>query len=78
MTIYKRFLNEKDPKKVPYKVNRRSIMQIQHDKDGWPISGIPSLLAKNLKIVQKREIDYPEDCITEKDRRAHRRKLKNR
>jgi len=76
MTIYKRFKNEKDPSNVPYKVNRRSVMQIQHDEKGWPISGIPSLFAKDLKIVQEREIEYPDDCITEKDRRAHRRKLK--
>jgi len=39
-----------DPAKVPYKIHRRAVKQLQKDETGKPISGVPDLFAKNCKF----------------------------
>jgi len=38
------------PDSVSYKVSKKSVLQIQLDENGWPLSKVKSLLAKNLKL----------------------------
>lgn len=62
-----------DPAKVTYKVFLRSVNQLQGLKGDKP------MLAKDL-LLFKKDIDYPEDCITlsqrKKYKREHNKKLK--
>ena len=41
-----------DPSTVKYKVNLRSVNQVQLDENGDPISGRPPLIAKDLKLFK--------------------------
>ena len=65
------------PSTITYKVHRRSVNQLQRDKNGHPLSGDKPMLAGDCTIFNK-DLDYPEDCITEKQRKAFKRKAKKK
>lgn len=60
-----------DPLDITYKSFRRAANQLQQ------VHGDIPMLAGELYLY-KRDIEYPEDCITVKQRRAYKRKLKNK
>lgn len=66
--IFKEYMNHPNPEEVIYRVHRRSIMQIQKDEDGIPISGVVSLKAKDCQLREKRKT-YPKNVISKTERR---------
>ena len=74
MKTYKDFLVA-DPNLIRYKVSRRAAKQLQRDEHGKAISGVPSLLARNLVLKRDDGIAYPDTCITDKERRSFRKSL---
>ena len=58
------------PDEIKYKVFKRSVNQLQN------IHGDRPMLAGELFLF-KRDIEYPEDCITQSQRRKYKRDLKN-
>lgn len=58
-----------DIETVTFRVNRRSIAQLQKDEEGNPISGVKSLLAKD--IPQFTSNFYPKEVITKKQITKH-------
>lgn len=70
--IYHEYSTHPDPRSIRYKVHRRSAMQIQRDEQGNPLSGVKDMFAKDLKLKED-FIEYPEDIITHKQRKAWRR-----
>lgn len=64
-----------DIESITYKVHRRSARQLQRTPDGQPVSGVKSLKAKDL-YLDTRKIEYPEDILTNKQRKAYKKKLK--
>jgi hypothetical protein len=70
---YTDYMAHPDPMSIVYKVHRRSVMQIQRDDDGNPLSGVKSLFAKELLL--KREIfEVPKDVISKSQHRKHKSK----
>lgn len=67
MNIHKEF-STVDPDKVKYKVFKRSVNQLQG------VHGDKPLLTKDL-FLKKKDIEYPEDCITTSQRRAYKKSL---
>ena len=63
-----------DPKTINYKLHLRSVKQLQREKHGYEYR---PMLAKDLYIVDE-SIDYPENCITLKDRRKYEQRFKRR
>lgn len=47
---YKKFTTT-DPETIKYKVHKRTALQLQMDDKGYPLSGAPKLLAKDLKLI---------------------------
>lgn len=66
-----------DPETITFKVHRRSVNQLQRGEDGHPLPGDRPLLAKDCQIYS-RDFDYPEDCITNSQRRAFRKMINKR
>jgi len=66
-----------EPSTIKFKVHRRSVNQLQRDKNGHPLSGNKPMLAGNCKLHTS-EFDYPEDCITVTQRKAFRKTIKKR
>ena len=73
MKIHEEFKSV-DPDKITYKVFKRSVNQLQG------VHGDRPMLAKDLPLFKK-DIDYPEDCITiaqrKKYKREYNKQLKN-
>jgi hypothetical protein len=61
--------------KVKYKSNRRAVLQLQTHPDGEALSRTKPLLAGGLYLNYKDQIKYPEDCVTEKQRKDYRNTL---
>jgi len=72
---FEEYMNHPDPMSVIYKVNRRSILQIQKDKDGNPMSGVKDLFARDLKLRDTVE-KLPTEVINKNDLRSHNLKIK--
>lgn len=72
---YKEYMNHPDPESIMYRVNRRSVMQIQKDENGEPISGVKDLIAKDLNLKNDMT-NLPKDVISPKEVRAYKRKKK--
>ena len=68
MEVLNKFKTVK-PEEIKYKVFRRSVNQLQK------VHGDRPMLAGEL-FLGKKEIEYPEDCITQSQRRAFRKKIK--
>ena len=68
MNIHDNF-SKVHPDKIKYKVFKRAVNQLQN------VYGDKPLLTKDLALIKK-DIEYPEDCITTSQRRAYKRKLK--
>lgn len=64
------YMNHPDPMSVIYRVNRRSIMQIQKGEDGLPISGVKSLKAKELQLRKPQE-NLPKEVTNIKKLRSY-------
>lgn len=67
LEILKKF-KKVDPHTINYKVFKRSANQLQK------VHGDRPMLAGEL-FLNKKEIEYPEDCITASQRKAYKRKL---
>jgi len=67
---FKEYMNHPDPKSIMFRVNRRSVMQIQKGKDGLPISGVKSMKAKTLKLRPDQDL-IPKDVQTPQELRIH-------
>lgn len=65
------FMNHPDPHGVMFRVNRRSMLQIQKGPDGKPLSGVKSMLAKDL--ILKEIENYPEGVITRRQILKHKK-----
>lgn len=65
------------PESIKFKVHRRSVNQLQRDKNGHPLSGDKPMLAGGCQIYSK-EFDYPEDCITAAQRRSFKKTINKR
>lgn len=77
LTKFDEYINHPDPLSIMFRVNRRSVMQIQKDKNGIPISGVKSMKAKEL-VLKPLNTNIPRDVNTMKDLRTHKRlKTKN-
>lgn len=61
----KKYLDHPDPQKVMFRVTRRSMLQIRRDKNGEPESGVKSMFARDLKLVDDKEY-YPKNVITKR------------
>lgn len=64
-----------DPMTVKYKSNRRAVLQLQTTPDGIALSKTKPLLAGNMYLGTSHNIQYPEDCITERQRKEFRKNL---
>lgn len=64
------YMNHTDPESIKYRVHRRSCVQIQKDENGEPISGVKSLLAKDLTLKHY-PLELPKDIITRKQIKNH-------
>lgn len=58
-----------DIEKVNFRVHRRSVAQLQKDEDGNPMSGVKSLLAKEIPKFDS--LAYPVDVLTKKQIAKH-------
>lgn len=58
-----------DPESLSYKVHRRSVKQLQSLPNG------NKLLVKNLKLEKTENIEYPENCLSDVQRKAYRKKM---
>lgn len=59
---FKEYMNHPDPFNVMFRVNRRSMLQIQRDSNGKPLSGVKPLIAKDLTL--KPIVNYPGNVMT--------------
>lgn len=64
-----------DPMEIKYKSNRRAVLQLQTHPDGEALSRTKPLLAETLYLGTRARIDYPEDIITERQRKTYRESL---
>lgn len=62
------------PDLIKYKVNKRSAKNLQKDANGNNLSGVKSMKIKEL-IFNIDTYEYPEDCITDKQRKDHKKSL---
>lgn len=62
MGKFDEYMNHPDPHNVMFRVNRRSMLQIQKGEDGKPLSGVKSMKAKELTL--KEIVNFPKDIIT--------------
>jgi hypothetical protein len=67
-----------DPMKISYKSHRRAAKQLQTDKDGNPLSGDRPMKAGKLQLETKSLVEYPIDCISDKQRVLYRKTLRNK
>lgn len=65
------FYNHPDPHNIKYKVHRRSALQIIHDENGKPISGVKPMYAKELVLFKDGINNYPKDVVTKSQMKAH-------
>lgn len=70
LEIFDKFYNHPDPHNVMFKVNRRSMLQIQKGDDGLPLSGVKSLKAQEL-VLFKKTIEFPEHAISKSQRKKY-------
>jgi hypothetical protein len=74
-----------DVSKIKYKVHARAAKQVQRDKKGDPISGVPDLFAEELQLftftkVRQKEIDQLDSeleqgkTIDKKDKKIKKKK----
>lgn len=68
MKTYKEFM-EVDVETVNFKVHRRSVAQLQKDKDGNPISNVKSLLAKDIPRFDSKA--YPAEVLHKRQITKH-------
>ena len=71
----KKYLDHPNPQDVMFRVTRRSMLQIRKDKNGEPESGVGSMLAKDLKLVEEKKL-YPKNIITKKQIKAYEKDLR--
>jgi hypothetical protein len=64
LSKFEEFYNHPNPQDVMFRVNRRSMVQIQRGPDGKPLSGVKSLKASELTL--KEVTNYPDGVITRK------------
>jgi hypothetical protein len=64
-----------DPLTIGYKSNRRAAYQLQTHEDGQDVRRTPALLASTLYLDTRTRITYPENVITERQRREHLKSL---
>jgi len=57
--------------KMTFKTFLRSAMQLQKDENGWPVSGVKSLKAKQLILFP--ESIYPDGMVSPKERAKYRK-----
>ena len=57
-----------NPDEINYKVFKRSVNQLQN------VHGDRPMLAGDLYLINK-DIEYPEDCITQSQRKKYKREL---
>lgn len=62
----RKYMDHPDPQKVMFRVTRRSMLQIRKDKKGEPESGVGSMFARDLKLIEPREL-YPKNVITKRE-----------
>lgn len=55
------------PEELTYRVHRRSVRSLQNIPNG------AKLLVKDLDIIKVESIAYPDDCLTEKQRKDYRK-----
>jgi hypothetical protein len=70
--IYKDYMDHPDPDGIRYKVHRRSAMQIRRDSKGEPLSGVKSMLAKNLTLCDL-PLEISKEVITRKQILTHKK-----
>lgn len=70
----KEFLHP-DAKNIKYKSFLRSAMNIQKNESGDSLSGVKSLLAKDLLLIEKPKIDFPSDIISPRQKSMFKRKM---
>ena len=75
METYHKFLGL-DVEKVNFRVHRRSVAQLQKDKDGNPVSGVKSLLASEIPKFDS--MAYPKDVLTKKQITKHNQPVEYR
>lgn len=75
LRILQRFyeFQKMDVDKIKYKVHARAAKQVQRDKDGNPISGVPDLFAEELQLftftkVRQKEIQALDEEIAPKEK----------
>lgn len=64
-----------DPLEIKYKSNRRAVLQLQTTEDGIALSKTKPLYAGDMYLGTRKRIEYPENCITEKQRNEFRKTL---
>jgi len=64
-----------DPNEITYKSHQRAVRQLQKGKDGKALSGPFEMKAKFLGL-KKNNIEFPEDIITDRQRREYMKKIK--
>lgn len=74
MDVFDKFYNHPEPEAVTFRVNRRSMMQIQHDAEGNPKSGVKSMFAKDL-LINREIFELPKDVISKSQIRKHQKSL---
>ena len=67
---FEEYMNHPDPSQIKYRVHRRSVMQIQKDANGDPISGVKDLYAKQLTLTNF-PLELPKEAITKKQITNH-------
>lgn len=75
LNILRKFKNI-NPESIKYKVHKRSARQLQKDENGDPISGRESMLVKDLIFTHTSIREFPEDVISEKQRKEYLKKNK--
>lgn len=74
--VFKEYMDHPEPQTIKYRVHRRSAVQIRKDESGEPISGVKSMLAKNLTLMND-TLNLNKEDITRKHILAHLKTKKN-
>lgn len=73
---YKHYLKV-DPSTIKYKVNQRSALQLQKDKNGWPLSGVKSMQAKNMHLPIP-TLRFPAEVLAPSEERRYKKEQANK
>lgn len=77
LRVLREFKAVEDLSTVKYKVNKRSVRQLQRGEDGELLSTVASMKAKQLKLNEVIG-SYPKEVISPSQRRAHDRAKKKK